>query len=105
MIIEYSLNPNCSESVYRFKKADIDNLPGGKNFIIQIMKNHLGSFHPVEGYSELRPRDDSDLCLYFYQTSCEELEQELISSGIAYKAEKPFTSSIATQKKYLYEPK
>jgi hypothetical protein len=117
MIIEFSINPNCSESVYRFGKVDIKKLPGGMKFINRMMKKYWGDLRPIEEivgtdsiieyavqgeYSTLRPENDSDICVYFYQTSCEELEQELLERKIPYKAEKPFTDGINTPKKYLY---
>ena len=120
MIIEFSLNPNCSESVYRFKKVDIDKLPGGMKFINKMIKKYWGDFRPIEDitgtdmiienaslgeYSTLRPEDDSDICVYFYQTSCEEFENALLDSGIDYKAEKPFTSGVDTPEENLYEKK
>ena len=111
MIIENSLNPNCSETVYRLKKADIDKLPGGMKFINKWMKKCWGGLKPIEeesdlgAYSGLRPVTDDEICIYFYQTSCEGLEIELLKRKIPYMAEKPFTSELETPKENLYEPK
>lgn len=100
-----SLNPNCSETVYRFKRDDIEYLPGGMEFIERMIDNYWGSLEPVPGYSSLRPRNDTDICVYFYQTSCGELENALLSRNIKYKAEKPFTSDINTPEEFIYESK
>lgn len=117
MIIEYSISPNCSESVYRFKKVDIKKLPGGMKFINRMVKKYWGDLCPIEDitgeepfitnailgeYSTLRPDNDSDICVYFYQTSCDRLEKELLKKKIPYKAEKPFTGGIETPKKYRF---
>jgi len=109
MIFEFSLNPNCSETVYRFRKVDTSKLPGGIKFINKIMKKG-GSFRPIEevsgdgySYSNLRPGSDADICIYFYQTDCEELESALIKAKINYIAEKPFGSNIKTKRKNLFK--
>jgi hypothetical protein len=104
MIIEFSLNPNCSESVYRFKKEDISKLPYSFDSIEKILMMCGGaSIEAVSGYSSLRPENEDQICIYFYQTACPELESVLINAEIDYKAEKPFTDSILTAKENLFE--
>ncbi len=117
MIIEFSLNPNCSETVYRFKKVDIKKLPGGMRFIDRMVKKYWGDLRPIEDimgtdvfiesaitgeYSTLRPTDESEICVFFYQTSCDRLEEELLKKKIPYKVEKPFVGGIETPEKYQF---
>jgi len=109
MNIEFSLNPNCSESVYRFNKSDIKRLPEKLNSIKKLLKLNGASLKPIEecgfsmfgSYSKLRAKNKEQICIYFYQTDCPELEISLIDSKIDYKAEKPFLSEIKTKKKNL----
>ena len=105
MDIELSLNPNCSESVYRFEKADIRKLPVGLRSIKRLLELP-GAWHKPEqaySYSKLRPETEEQVCIYFCQTDCGELEQALIDAGINYMAEKPFCSSIKTKGRNLFE--
>lgn len=98
-----SLNPNCSESVYRIKRTDLGKLDN------ETLKDLFSgdwpcNLEPTEGYSNLRGKKKY-ICFYYYQASADWLEKILLDLEIPYKAEKPFTGGVETPSKYLFKSK
>jgi hypothetical protein len=75
MKIEFGINPNCSETVYRFKKIYMEKIPR------TILEE--GWYEPTDDYSQMRPNRD-EVCIYFYQTGGYKLLEALEYAQIPY---------------------
>ena len=75
MEIEYGINPNCSETVYRFKKEYLDKIP--QSIIAR------GWHEPERSYSQMMPNKD-EICVYFYQSGGDDLLEALENAKIPY---------------------
>lgn len=76
MIIERGINSNCSETVYRFNIKYLDFIPES------IIKT--GSFSPMIDYSQMRPINRKEICIYYYQQGGYELLEWLEESETPY---------------------
>ena len=83
MEIELGMQPNCSETVYRFS----DQYKKWVEDTIKYLKPH--HLEPTLGYSQMRPGQD-EVCYYFYQTGGEELRKLLEKNKIIYDSQCPF---------------
>ena len=75
MIIEYGINPNCSETVFRFKKEYLDKVP--KSLL------ERSEDVPTDEYSQMRP-NKNEICAYFYQSDGYNLLKFLEENKIPY---------------------
>ena len=75
MIIEYGIQPNCSETVYRFNRRYLVGMP--EKFLKRAM------LVPVIGYSQMLP-NEKEVCLYHYQSDNPCLMKWLEKNKIPY---------------------
>jgi len=89
---EMIYQPNCSETVYRIKKSELDNLTHDERLEFEeIVRDYK---KPVPDYSKVRPRDDSEVCYYCYQHRGMRLRDFLFSKGIKFEGEFPFDQDM-----------
>ena len=79
------IQPNCSETVIRLYKEDYDSIPP------DVMSKIWMLSEPTEDYSTMRPVNGME-CVYFYQSSGQELIDYLERNKIIYEIEAPFGS-------------
>jgi hypothetical protein len=86
MQIEHGIQMNCSETVFRIPKEVVKDLPKS---IMDPERMFGGWNEPVEGYSQMRPTEDT-VCIYYYQTSGGELFTWLELNKIPYDCQFSF---------------
>jgi len=90
--------PNCSETVYRIKKAELEKLTDEEKKELERITKDLKK--PVEdvsdsfSYSKIRPRDDSEVCFYCYQHRSLGLRNFFMSRNIKFDGEFPFDQDM-----------
>jgi len=85
MQIEYGINPNCSETVFRIPKMYVNCIPE-EVIAKDSIEYHL---YRTDGYSQMLPTEDT-VCLYFYQSWNYSLMQWLEENKIPYDIQAPF---------------